>query len=314
MKDIVCIGLMVCDIIIKPIDKAIFDLDAVRLETLKIASGGDALNSAINMSKLGLNIGLAGKVGNDALGEYLIKEAAGFGVDIHGVKKTDNCTTSTSVVMVDKTGERHFAYYGEANDSLCIDDIDFGFLKDTKIVHLGSAMALESLDGAGIEKLFKKAKALSAMTTMDVTWDSTGRWLGKIENVLKYTDIFMPSHNEAKMISGKETPEEMEEFFRGYGIKILVVKLGSKGCYVTDFKDRYYIDSFKNVKVVDTTGAGDAFVSGFLAGMIKGWGIYKSSVFGNAVAANCVMEIGAAIGIKSIEEIIKFIHGNSIKF
>lgn len=309
--DIVCVGLMVCDVIIKPIDKAVLELDAARLDTLKIASGGDALNAAVSMAKLGLNVGLVGKVGNDILGDYLISQAANFGINTSGVKKTDNCTTSTSIVMVDKTGERHFAYYSEANDNLCVDDIDFSFLKDAGIVHLGSAMALKSLDGPGIEVLFKKAKELGAATSMDVTWDFTGKWLEKIENALKYTDIFMPSYNEAKIISGRKTLEEVEVFFKKYGIKILAVKLGAKGCYVTDFNERHYIDTFENVEVVDTTGAGDAFVSGFLTGITKKWDIYKCGVFGNAVASNCVMEIGATTGVKSFADIIQFLNENS---
>jgi len=310
--DVACIGLMVCDIIIKPVDKTVFDVDATQLDTLKIASGGDALNVASNMSRLGLDVGLVGKVGNDVFGEYLINQAAKSGINTCGVKKSDNCTTSTSIVMVDKTGERYFAYYSEANDSLSVDDIDFDYLSGAKIVHLGSAMALPGLDGAGIEELFKRAKASGAATSMDVTWDFTGSWLGKIENALKYTDIFMPSYNEAKLISNRETPEEMEEFFRCCGIKIFAVKLGSKGCFVTDFKDRHYIKTFDNVKVVDTTGAGDAFVSGFLTGISKNWDIYRCGIFGNAVASNCVMEIGATSGVKSFDEIIRFINDNSV--
>lgn len=312
MKDVICIGLMVCDFIIKPIDKTVFDLDSTRLDTLEISSGGDALNAAINMSKLGLNVGLAGKVGNDILGNYLINQAESSGVNTHGVIKKDNCTTSTSIVLVDKTGERHFAYYGEANDSFSINDIDFNYLAEAGIVHIGSAMALNSLDGEGIKELFKRVKKLGSSTSMDVTWDSTGQWLGKIEKALEYTDIFMPSYNEAKSISGRETPEEMEVFFKKYGIKILAIKLGSKGCYVTDFNERHYIKTFENVKVLDTTGAGDSFVAGFLTGMTKNWGIYKSGLFGNAVASNCVMEFGATAGIKSINHILQFIEDNTI--
>lgn len=308
--DVLCIGLMVCDIIIKPVDKNIFEVDSTRLETLKMASGGDSLNAAINMAKLGISVGLVGKVGKDAFGEYLVHEAQKFDVITSGIIYSDEYSTSTSIVMVDASGERHFAYYGKANDSLCLKDISEKLFNEASIIHVGSSMALSSLDGYGISELFKKAKFSDKITCMDVTWDSSDKWIEKIEDALYYTDIFMPSYEEAKKITKLKTPEEMKEFFRKYGLKILVVKLGSKGCYISDFSNDYYIKTFNNVKVYDTTGAGDAFVSGFLAGITKGFSLYDSGVLGNAVASHCVMELGATSWNKSFNEIEIFIKNN----
>jgi len=308
--EIVCIGLMVYDVIIKPVEKSMFDIDTVRLETLKTTSGGDALNAAINMAKLGIKVGLIGKVGNDPFGEYLINRARKYGVITDGVKVAQEHTTSTSIVMVENSAERHFAYYGKTNDSLCIHDIDMDLLAKARFVHVGSCMSLKGLEYSGIAELFKKAGSLCKTTSMDVTWDVEGKWLEKIEDALYHTDIFMPSYDEAKAITGLEELEQMKDFFKKYGIKVLVVKLGSEGCYVTDFRNEYRIKTFNNVPVVDTTGAGDAFVSGFLTGMSKGWNIYSCGLFGNAVASNCVMEFGATDGVKTLKETIEFINEN----
>lgn len=308
--DVLCIGLMVFDIIIKPVDKNVFNVDSTRLEILKMASGGDSLNAAINMAKLGIKAGLVGKVGKDVFGEYLINEARKFDVITDGIIFSDEHSTSTGIVMVEKSGERHIAYYGKANDSLCMKDIDSALLNETNIVHVGSAMALSSLDGSGIAELFKKAKSVGKITSMDVTWDSSGTWLKKIEDALYYTDIFMPSYEEAKKITKLEKPEEMREFFRKYGLKVLAVKLGSEGCYISDFSNEYHIKTFNNVKVYDTSGAGDAFVSGFLTGITKGFSLYDCGVLGNAVASQCVMELGATSWKKSFSEIEIFIKNN----
>lgn len=308
--DVLCVGLMVCDIIIKPVDINVFYVDSTLLETLKMASGGDSLNVAINMAKLGLCVSLVGRVGNDMFGEFLINEARKYDVVTDGIIKSDEYSTSTSIVLVDKAGERHFAYYGKANDSLCAKDVDVSLMKEASIVHIGSAMALNNLDGSGITELFKMAKSLGKITSLDVTWDSSGKWLEKIEDALQYTDIFMPSYDEAKKITKLEKPEEMTEFFRKYGLKILVVKLGSEGCYISDFTNEYHIRTFNNVKVYDTTGAGDAFVSGFLTGITKGFSLYDCGVLGNAVASQCVTELGATSWNKSLSEIEIFIKSN----
>lgn len=308
--DVLCVGLMVCDIIIQPVDKDVFEVDSTRIDTLKITSGGDSLNAAINMEKLGITAGLIGKVGNDVFGEYLIHEAQKYDVITSGIIKSDEYSTSTSIVLVDKSGERHFAYYGKANDSLCVKDVDIKLLNEANMVHVGSAMALNNLDGSGITELFKMAKSLGKPTSMDVTWDSSDKWLEKIEDALHYTDIFMPSYDEAKKITGLDKPEDMKEFFRNYGLKILVVKLGSAGCYITDFSDEYRIKPFKNIRVIDTTGAGDAFVAGFLTGFIKGFSLYDSGVLGNAVASQCVMKLGATNWKMTLNEVMLFISDN----
>lgn len=293
MIDILCIGLMVCDLIIKPVDKSIFDVDSISLDGFDIAAGGDALNASINLANLGINTSLIGKVGNDFSADFLINKASKSGVNVEKIIRTNQYTTSTSVVMIDKDSERHFAYYGKCNNDLGIDDIDTNLIKQAKIVHVGSAMALEKLDGNGIAELFKIAKKYGKTTSMDVTWDSSGLWLEKIKEALYYTDIFLPSYEEAKMISNKEDLNEIKDYFKQFNISTFGIKLGSKGCYVTDFKEEHYIKAKLTSGVVDTTGAGDAFVSGFLAGMIKGLDIYNCGRLGSDIAAKCITKIGA---------------------
>ena len=310
--DVLCVGLMVYDIIAKPVGRIVFDIDTSRIDSLKIASGGDALNAAIDMGKLGLKVGLAAKIGNDIMGSYLAGEAARHGVDISRLVTCDEISTSTSIVLVDESGERHFIYYGKANDSLTLEDIDDESISKASIVHVGSAMSLAGLDGRGLAELFKKAKLAGADTSMDVSWDSSGQWLGKIVEALQYTDTFMPSLREAQMISGKNDPEDIAKFFSGYGLKVLAVKLGSQGCFVTDFKDRYTIGTFDKTNVVDTTGAGDAFVSGFLAGTIRKASLYERGVLGNAVASMCISKMGATTGTRNWDETMDFIRKNTV--
>jgi len=305
--DVLCIGLMVCDIIAKPVGKEIFDIDSHRVDTLNVASGGDAFNAAVNISKLGMNAALLGKIGNDMMGDFLSGQAESHGIDTKYIKRSEGMPTSTSIVLVESDGERHFAYHGEANDALSQNDIDDSTLESARIVHYGSAMALAGLDGKSISEIFKKAKNVGAITSMDVTWDSTGQWLKKIEDALMYTDIFMPSIQEAKLISGSQSPEEIADFFKEYAIKTLVIKMGEEGCYITDFKQNFTIPAFCEVDIVDTIGAGDAFVSGFLVGILQDFDLYECGILGNAVAASCVTQAGATTGVKSWCETLEFI-------
>jgi sugar/nucleoside kinase (ribokinase family) len=305
--DVLCVGLMFCDIIARPVSKKIFDMDSQMLDTLTVASGGDSLNVAVNLSKLGLKTALIGMTGKDMMGDFLCSAAAQSGIDTTYIKQRKQCTTATSIVLVEKNGERHFAVAGNANNSLTSGDIPDSVLQNAKIAHLGSAMALPGLEGDVLCGLFKKAQAYGTATSMDVTWDGSGKWLARIEEALYHTDYFMPSQQEAQLISGKKTPEEIAGFFKKFGIKRLAIKLGDKGCFVTDYTQTFTIPSFKVKNAIDTTGAGDAFVSGFLTATLHGKSLYECGVIGNAVAAYSVQEAGATTGVKSWDETIEFI-------
>ena len=288
-------------------DKNILSLDSTRINSFEISAGGDALNVAINTAKLGVRSAVAGRIGKDFMGDFLLHAAEACGVDTRGVIACDGMRTSSSMILVDDTGERHCVYYGKANDTFCFEDVDWAFAKDARIMHLGSAMLLKCMDGDGIERLFQRAQDYGILCSLDVTNDTDNKWLEKIEKALYFTDVFLPSYEEACRITGLTDVYEMKAFFKKYNLKMLAVKLGAAGCFVTDYRNDFEIDTFSDVPVVDTTGAGDAFVSGFLTALSKGCTPYACGVFGNAVASMSVSETGSTAGVKSYEETVAFI-------
>lgn len=140
---------------------------------------------------------------------------------------------------------------------------------------------------------------------MDVTWDTSGRWLETIEPCLPWLDLFMPSINEAKEICGTNDEKEIAKFLKDKGVKNVIVKLGHRGCYVDAFGERYYQSAYQT-PVVDTTGAGDSFVAGVLYGLAKEWEIERITRFASAVSAHCIQELGATCGVPSGEKILEF--------
>jgi len=124
---------------------------------------------------------------------------------------------------------------------------------------------------------------------------------------MPYLDIFMPSTNEARYITGKDDPVEMAEVLLEHGVGLAMIKLGEKGAYVKEKNSEgFFIPAYKG-KVVDTTGAGDSFVAGFLSRYIKGQSVYDCTVFAIAVATHCISEVGATTGIPDEKTIIEYI-------
>ena len=167
---------------------------------------------------------------------------------------------------------------------------------------------MPSLDGKPLGRAVKKAKELGLTTIMDTAWDASGRWMELVEDALPHLDYFIPSYDEAMNISGKTDPGEIAEVFMFYGVKNVVIKLGKEGCYIkTPDEEELTIPTFLNIKAVETTGAGDAFSSGFITGLSMGWPLYKCGLFANAVGTFSVSQVGASTGIKPLEETITFI-------
>ena len=307
---ILCAGLIVCDLIASPVPKNIMEIDACRIHKPKLASGGDALNAAIIMSKLGAETALCGIAGDDVFGDFVLDQAAKAGVDISTVTRSGVFSTSMSIVLLEGEGERHFAYHGDSNNALSAEMILNCDLKGYRHLHVGSAMALRSLDGEGLCEVLKRAKSLGLTTSFDVTWDNEGLWLAKIEKALGYCDYFLPSLEEAKMISGCDDASGMRSFFSRFAILRLAVKMGKEGSYVTDFKDEDYVPIMDKGECIDATGAGDSYTSGFLLATLGGLDPHKSALFATAVAADNVMSYGANAGVKSLEETAAYLVAN----
>ena len=126
-----------------------------------------------------------------------------------------------------------------------------------------------------------------------------------IEPIIRSSYIFMPNAVELALLTGEDDVRKGADLILDAGVKVVAVKLGDKGCYVTDGEERLRIDPFK-VKVVDTTGAGDAFCAGFLYGLIKKKSLFECGRFANFVASRCVTAMGARSALPYAKDLKEF--------
>lgn len=306
MPEVTCIGILVADLIGGPLVEYPSKGKLVSVENMGLYNGGCATNSGITLARLGIKTQVFGMVGSDGLGDFLINFLKKEGINTQGIKRSTTKNTSATMVILNESGERSFIHYIGANGEFGIDHINFELLGNTRIAHIAGSYLMSKFDGHETAQTLKTLKKMGVMTSLDTAWDSTGKWISIIEECLPYIDIFIPSLDEAQMISGKEKPEDIAKFFLSYGIKTLVLKMGEMGSFAQDSKDRIVMPPFK-VNVKDTTGAGDAFVGGFLAGVVRGLDLKESLRLGNAAGALCVMSFGASNGVKSWEDTMNFI-------
>lgn len=307
-KDVALIGLLVADCIAKTVSKIPERGKLGLIDSLKLYSGGCAMNAAVDLKKIGAEVNILGMVGDDGFGSFLLGELEKAGISKTGVHVDDKSSTSASVVLVDEGGERTFLHCTGANGHFTDKHINYDVIDECEVVFVAGAMLMPSFDGEPCAAVLKKCREMGKTTVLDSAWDDTGRWMTVLEPCMPYIDYFIPSVEEARMFAGRDSLDEMADVFFDKGVGHVVIKTGKDGCYVRESKDKkaVRIPAFP-VKAVDTTGAGDSFCAGFLYGLTHGMDIYESCRFANAVAAHCVMAVGASTGIKPYDEIKKFI-------
>ena len=300
--DVVNIGIIVADMPVKiPCRTLDFKTDTIRVEKLDVLPGGDAANSSVALGYLGRKVALAGALGKDSLG-HLVKEMIGSsGVDVKNVRLKENVATSTSVVLINSEGARTFVCTRGNNETLCAADVDTSLIKKTKHINLSSLFAHPLFEKDGGPMFFEKAKNAGLTISADTGHDSYNTGFEGIAHLLRYVDIFMPSYVEAKYMSGESDPKRMAAFFtRQTGEKTVVIKLGEEGCFVREKGKGYRVPAYR-VDVVDTTGAGDNFLAGFLSAYLEGADVLDCARFACATAALSTTQVGATSPVTTVE-------------
>ncbi len=308
MSKVVCVGILVADVMTKPVDSVPEKGLLSQVDAIELYSGGNAMTAAVNMRKMGVDSAIVGKVGDDMFGRFLEERMADLGVNTKGLKKDCQTQTSVSVVLSASDGERTFLHCVGTNGTFSIDDVDWNVIKEADYVFVTGTYLMNTFDGQQTAQFLKKCQEMGKTTLLDVCWDAKDRWASVLDCAMPYIDIFMPSIDEAVKISGETEPEKIADVFFEKGVKKVVIKLGKKGAYLRESENAksVIVPTYSKIKAVDTTGAGDSFCSGFITGLVKGLSFEECGLFANAVGTHCVMEKGATTGIKSYEEIRKF--------
>ena len=307
MKKICCVGILVADVMAN-ISGYPRCGELERVESVTVHNGGNAMTAAVNLKRLGVESYLVGKVGDDIFGKGLLAGVKNSGVSTEGIKIDKDNQTSVSIVLL-QNGERSFLHAVGSNGSFCLNDIDFSIIEKVDAVFLTGVFLMDTFDGEEAIEFLKKCKKMGKTTFLDVCWDAQGRWGDVINGYLPYVDYFMPSIDEAMEISKCDgTPDEIADVFLAHGSKNIIIKLGSRGSYIRlSGEDKGRIFSSKKVtNVVDTTGAGDSFCSGFLSGFVRNLPIDECMRLANAAGALCITKKGAMSWVTNFEDLVKY--------
>lgn len=267
--------------------------------------GGSPANIAMNIKKLGGNAAISSSVGNDGLGDFLINHLKSNNIDTSYINKVNN---STSMVLVSKSKSTPVPiFYRGADYNIDYDDnIDYA-LKNCKIVHFSCWPISQENSRKTIEKVIDTARKNNILIGFDpnyheMIWEKNHDGLEYIKNLVSKVDIIKPSEVDSERIFGPDTPEKQIKKFIDLGAKLVIMTLGKDGAIVTNGVETLKFKTLAT-EIVDTTGAGDAFWSGFYTGLTKSYSLKDSLNLGFATSAFKLKHVGAITNLPTIEEI-----------
>ena len=257
----------------------------------KEASGGSAANTIAGLARLGLRTGFIGKVAEDREGELLLSDFRKEKVDTSGIVVSKEGRSGVVMGYIDEKGERALYIDSGVNDWLEFKEINLDYAADTQFLHLTSFVG---------EKPFEAQKQLvKELSGVKISFDPGALYARKslksLKPIIQESYVMLPNENEIRLLTGKDY-EKGSKMLINEGVGLVAVKLGARGCYVTNGKESHLVEPYEK-KLVDTTGAGDAFCAGFIYGLIKRRGLYECGRLGNFVAARCIEKVGARKGL-----------------
>ncbi|MGB9959235.1 MAG: carbohydrate kinase family protein [Candidatus Bathyarchaeales archaeon] len=266
------------------------------------ACGGSAANAIVGLARLGCRVGFIGKVAMDREGKMLMEDFRREGVDIKGVIRVKGGRSGTVMGFVDEKGDRALYVDPGVNDTLEFEEIDMEYAAQTEFLHMASFVGEKSFE---TQKKLVETLPENVKISLDPGLLYARRGIKQLDAIITRSFVVLPNAKELALLTGTKDYATGAGKLLEIGVKIVAVKLGSRGCYVTDGNESHHIEAFK-VPVVDTTGAGDAFCAGFLYGLISKKSLYECGRIGNFVASQCIMKMGARAGLPRLED-LKFL-------
>jgi fructokinase len=286
--------------------------------------GGAPANVLAALSKLNIKTSFIGKVGNDQFGYFLKAQLKENNIDTSNLLFSEKFNTTLAFVHLDQTGDRSFHFYREpgADIKLMKEEINEEVIQLSKIFHFGSLSMTHEPAATATFTAIDYAKKHNLMISYDPNlriplWDSLDHAKEMIKKGLKYADIVKLSEEELEFLTGYDDVEKGSEVIKKqYDCSLVFVTLGSKGCFYQSKNGSGKTEGF-NVDVVDTTGAGDAFVGGALYKILESNkhinGFSKGeldavAIFANAVGAFATVSKGGIPSMPTMEQIEKLLN------
>jgi sugar/nucleoside kinase (ribokinase family) len=298
--------MVVTDHLCKPIDHIPAAGELVAVDELVLNIGGGAANAAVDLGRLGVPAAICARVGDDAFGRFATDTLVRGGVDVSALTIDRERATSQTLIINVRGEDRRFIHAIGANLGFTSADLDAVLDPAPKVLAIGYFLILPGLDAEGLAARFAAARARGTWTVLDVAVPGAGNYLEPLRAVLPHTDVFLPNSDEAALILGETDPVRQARAFRALGARRVVITCGSQGAIAVSDELEIRLGTYPT-RFVDGTGGGDAFLAGYIAGLLDGLPEIDCLKLASAVGASCVRAVGTTAGVFTRPEADAFI-------
>ncbi|MBQ3099873.1 MAG: carbohydrate kinase [Clostridia bacterium] len=281
--------------------------------------GGAPANVLAAVNKLGGRSAFIGKIGDDAHGRFLADSMKKSNIDLAGLRIDREIPTTLAFVSLDEKGDRSFSFYRKPGADLMLRsaEVDECLLCDCKIFHFGSVSLTGDPARTATLESAKKAGEAGALVSYDpnyrpLLWDDESTAVAEMKKGFELADIIKVSDYELVLLTGETDLDKGAEILLGYGASLVLISMGPGGSYIANKTASAKLATY-DVKTIDTTGAGDAFLGAILSRLCDKTAdeislLDKSELtdildYGNACGSLTTTKTGAAPAIPTPEEI-----------
>ncbi|MBG0786544.1 MAG: carbohydrate kinase family protein [Anaerolineaceae bacterium] len=303
--DVLCIGNSAVDVPLNYVDERILSTDSYVIKRIVPVVGGSGTNVSTVLSHLGMKVRFVTLLGDDLLGRFLINHCEEAGIDISGIKRLQTVDTPLSIGLVKRDGERNFIVSESSSTfHFSAEDVDLEMMDGVKLLHFASIFIMPRFDVLGLTKIFREAKSKGVIVCADMMKSRKGERLNAIKSALPFVDYFFANYDEASFLTGKSDENDIATELMQCGVGNVIIKKGRSGCFIKNSEIEVQCPAFVNEDLVDTIGAGDNFVAGFITGLIDGLDIQDCGRFANATASISVGTVGSTEGVRNKEQVL----------
>jgi sugar/nucleoside kinase (ribokinase family) len=288
---VICAGMIIADLFVSPLASLPRPGELVVSDGFLLDAGGCAVNTAVILARLGVRVGLVGKVGDDEYGGWLRRSLARRQVLVDGVSPSRASATSQTVILPVDGEDRRYIHVPGANAELAVSDLA-AVPPGARVLAIGGYLALAGLDPNGVADLLAGARARGTATLLDIVVPrGADDPVKALRPVLPHVDCFLPNQDEARLVTGHDNPADQARALLDWGCASVVITCGADGAVYADPARLIRVRPCP-VEVVDGSGAGDAFTAGIILGLIEGWPAERRLRFAAALGGSVCRGLG----------------------
>jgi sugar/nucleoside kinase (ribokinase family) len=300
------IGLHIADILGRPVAAIPEGQGLALLDEIRMTIAGTGAATAMDLARLGTSVATFAVVGDDVLGRWLTAALADEGVDVAGITIDSTVPTSATMLPIRPNGERPALHVIGANAKVSTDLIDWDRISGARHLHLGGSLLLEKIDGPPTAALFQEAAKRGMTTSLDVIGVPDRDYEHVFGGAYPHLDYLLVNNDDAALLSGASDVSNAIEWFLDRGVRTCAITTGPDGATIRNQGEEEFAVPAYDIDVVDTTGCGDAFSAGFIAGITRGLSLRDAAEWGVAMGSYTARALGSDASPRSLGELTEF--------